>query len=211
MKRIALVFVIVLFATSAATAREPARLDGKIENKVYTHSSGAFRVPVTGQLINDGPPGVYFTHVFGPAGSMVGRDLIRFVDPKLSAGKAMPEVLTAWVESINQENYRRKRAKASLMSSKEETVLTRKALYAKVALPQFPGTGLTVFGERGRQIDADFVEHLHLIYIGDLGIVRDGKPVEYLCVESIQTDVMGGGDSIEQHNKFVNGIEILKP
>src|ERR1044071_1398854 len=111
MKRMALVLVMVLLATSAATAREPARLDGKIENKVYTHSSGAFRVPLTGQLIADGPPGVYFPHLFGP--SMVGRNLIRFVDPKLSAGKAMPEVLAAWVELINQENYRFKRTKAS--------------------------------------------------------------------------------------------------
>lgn len=212
MRRVAFVFVLFLFAFTSATAGEKPRLEGKIEGDRYTHPSGAFRVKITGQLIADGPPGVYFTSVFGP-GSMVGRDLVRFVDPKLSAGKAMPEVLAAWVESINGESYRRKKAKASVLSSNEETVLTRKALYAKVVLPQFPGTGIKIFGARGRQIDADFVDHLHLIYIGDLGIARDGKPVEYLCVESIQTDAMGelGGDSVEKHMRFVNGIEMLTP
>jgi hypothetical protein len=212
MRRVAFVLVLFLFAITAATAGETPRLGGKIEGYRYTHPSGAFRVKITSQLIADGPPGVYFTYVMGP-GSMVGRDLVRFVDPKLSAGKAMPEVLTAWVESINEESYRRKRTKASVLSSNEETVLTRKALYAKVALPQFPGTGITVFGARGRQIDADFVDHLDLISIGDLGIARDGKPIEYLCVESIQTDALGefGGDSVERHTRFLNGVEILKP
>lgn len=213
MKRIALVFVMVLFATSAATAREPQRLAGKIENKIYTHPSGAFRVKVTSQHIEDGEPGVYFTYIAEPFGAMSGADMVALVPARVSAGKTMPEMLAAWVDDINRAKYRFNSTKASVVSSQEETVLNRKSYYAKIALPQFPGTGVTIFGERGRQINADFVEHLHFVYIGDLGLTRNAKPLEWIAVESLQTDALKplGGDSLAAHMDFLNGIEITKP
>jgi ankyrin repeat protein len=207
-----LVFLIELAATAAAdgAARKPEPLLGTLDDERYLHVSRAFRVRATSGEVEDSQGGVDFLHRIGPLGSLCGWDSVHFVKPELGAGQAPRDVLAAIVDGFHKGLYRRKKVKPAVLDMGEQAVSGRKSLYAKVSFPEYPGTGVTVFAEKGRRRDADFVGHLYIVPIDDLdlGSLQRGTRIDYLLVTSMRCTAFYD-EAAAGSPDFVAGLEIL--
>lgn len=158
---------------------------------VYLHESGAFSVTATSSQVEASRAGVRFTHILSFAGTITGWDEVNFVKPELSQGRSAEGLMDTIVTNTTTGAYKSiRRAKARPQASVQEsaaiTLLGRDAWYAKVLYPRFPGTGMTVFGDNGRQVDADFVAFLQLVPIKDLNLMQNDLPVDYLLLSSFR-------------------------
>ena len=207
---IGLWFATLMGCPSLGSGDKPTSLLGELSDETYVHVSGVFSVRTPSfSRIEDSQAGVKFIRTMPPVGTIVAGDQVSFLKPDLSAGRNQAQIVEAFVEEYSNSLYPpRSGLSATIVESRATTVLGRIGLYAKVNLPQFPGTGMTVITAEG-QLEADFVLHLHLINIEDLGLLQRSMPVRHLLVSSFQNVPMQRED-VDDHMRFLEGIELYE-
>lgn len=200
------VFAVLLFHAWFAQASAE-------EANTYVHKSGVFSVNATSGNVEESEAEISFTHTMPIAGSITGWDSVSIVKPELSRGRSDSEVINQIIEETFESYYkkvrRRRRPELSIMESVETEVAGRRSWYAKVVYPRLPGTGLTIFDDRGKQVEADFVAHLHLVSIDGLEISQRNLPVKHLLVSSFRAEPFLSNEASDYKN-FVDSLSILE-
>ena len=180
------------------------------EIDTHVHKSGVFSVKATSRNVEESAADVQFTYTM--LGSITGWDGVSFVMPEWSqdtSAAVMNRVVSGMAESAYASIKRNKnRPTPNVLEEAAGKVLERDAYYAKVLYPRLPGSGLTVFNDKGKQEDADFVAYLHLISIDDLGLVQRNLPVRYLLVTSFRATSLAEVNE-NSHLAFLDSLKLL--
>lgn len=199
-------FAILLFSCWHANA-------AAADVKTHVHKSGVFAVMATSGKMQETNSDVQFTRTMVPFGSITGWDGVSFVMPELSLDRSDAEVMSKIIFETAENTYKsikrkKDRPTASIIETMATEVLGRRAYYAKVLYPRYPGTGLTVFNQKGKQEDADFVAYLHLVSIDELGLLQRNLPIRYLLVTSLRAESLTPKED-NSHLVFLNSLRLL--
>jgi WD40 repeat protein len=168
--------------------------------------SGVFEVRVRSlENMEESQGGVTFNYKF--QGSVVGRSMIAFMKPELTTDKTSDEVIDTLLAGYNSMFYQDKNVRASVLLREDAEALGRASRYAEIDFPEFPGMGIKVLSEGGRQVDADFTGFFHIVPIGDLHLIQRELPVRYLLVQTMVAKPFEG--RTDDHEKFLARIKLL--
>ena len=201
--------LISCLAASRSVA-EPASpgLVGAMRCAYYVHPSGAFKVRALSTAgIEDSQSGVKITSTF--MGSIDEWNEVAFVSPELSS-QSPDQILDAMIAGLATGPYAKKKQKPSLRARETKSAFGVDCLHAKVYYPEFPGTGVTTFGPRGKQTDADVVGHVHIIPVQDLTSSKTGLPVRYLLAVTMVVTVLDNAkdEGETAHHEFLRRLEL---
>ena len=201
--------LITCLAASGTLAKPPSPgLVGTIHCAYYVHPSGAFRLRVfTPAGITDNQSGVKITSTF--MGSIAQWNEVAFVSPEFSS-QSPDQILDGLIAGLTTGPYAKKKQKPSLRVRETKSAFGVDCLHAKIYYPEYPGTGVTTFGTRGKQTGADVVGHVHIIPVQDLSSSKTGLPVRYMLVGTMVVTVLDNAkdEGESAHNKFLRRLEL---
>ena len=189
-----------------ATQQKNVSLVGEIKENYYIHPSAFFRVKIDNQAnISDSQASVIFTQDI--LGSITGWKEIAFVKPELSIDKSSNEVIEILINEITADLYKGKEITPSFLLKDEREAFGIKTTYAKVIFPEFPGTGVLTFTDKGQK-DADFIGHFHIVPIENSQLQQRNLPIRYLYISSLfAKPFVSGDEGLESHESFLKRIE----